>query len=215
MLFGSAAARPLSAANEPMNPCRGPPQRSREVEPGFSRSRVGCARPYRWAGIAGRMRLNQRHSFDGGDHGTSAACCWRIKRRDALPRLRSGSPASIPQRPARLSSPARVCPFLASHVWTPLRSRPGFDKNELRWSAHMCSALISQFEHCEALMKSADHGPYQESAYEDAVSRTGFPDPRLVTGFHHLSLHALPNRFPFQVNQPPRPTRADSSFSLP
>jgi hypothetical protein len=30
----------------------------------------------------------------------------------------------------------------------------------------MCPALISQFEHCEALMKSADHGPYQESAHE-------------------------------------------------
>jgi len=30
----------------------------------------------------------------------------------------------------------------------------------------MCPALISQFEHCEALMKSADHGPYQNSAYE-------------------------------------------------
>ena len=30
----------------------------------------------------------------------------------------------------------------------------------------MRPALISQFEHCEALMKSADHGPYQESAHE-------------------------------------------------
>lgn len=30
----------------------------------------------------------------------------------------------------------------------------------------MCPALISQLEHCEALMKSADHGPYQKCAYE-------------------------------------------------
>lgn len=33
----------------------------------------------------------------------------------------------------------------------------------------MCPALISQFKHREALMKSADHGPYQESAYGDAA----------------------------------------------
>lgn len=64
-------------------------------------------------------------------------------------------------------------------------------------------------------MKSADHGPYQESAYRDAVTRSGFPDPRFITGFHHLSMHALPNWLPFQVNQLLRPTPADSSFSSP
>ena len=32
-------------------------------------------------------------------------------------------------------------------------------------------------------MKSADHGPYQSYAYDNAVSRTGFPDLRLAPVF--------------------------------
>ena len=55
----------------------------------------------------------------------------------------------------------------------------------------MCPALISQLERCEALMKSADHGPYQESAYGDAATRTGFPDPRLEPVLINISARLL------------------------
>jgi len=55
----------------------------------------------------------------------------------------------------------------------------------------MCPALISQFEHCEALMKSADHGPYQKSAYSDAATRSGFPDPRLEPVLINFSARLL------------------------
>lgn len=34
-----------------------------------------------------------------------------------------------------------------------------------------------------ALMKSADHGPYQIYAHANAASRTGFPDLRLAPVF--------------------------------
>ena len=34
-----------------------------------------------------------------------------------------------------------------------------------------------------ALMKSADHGPYQKDVYADTATRTGFPDLRLAPVF--------------------------------
>lgn len=57
----------------------------------------------------------------------------------------------------------------------------------------MCPALISQLEHCEALMKSADHGPYQESAYEMLPRERVFLIPGSKPVFINFSARLLRN----------------------